>query len=228
MSNLTRKVTSAIAAFAVLFTAIGPVAGVNAAYSSSLDAANKLAQVGVIVDQSANPADYRLGDNITRREMVKIAMQLAVSQGVAINTEYMGKFSDVPEADWAWKYAETALGNGFVSANAMFNPSRMVTKAESLKMIMNAAGIDKSSNDTAIWEDDYVEGGVLAGIVESFSDYTAEATRGWIFKVAANALDIATGDTSMDDDLLDDLLGGLDDTTTDTGSDNTGGVCNWW
>lgn len=217
-----KKVTSAVAAFAVVFTAVSPVAGVNAAFSSSLEAANKLASVGVIVDQSANPADYRLGDNITRREMMKIAMQLASSQGVTINTEFQGKFTDVPESDWAWKYAETALDNGFIAANAMFYPSRNVTKAESLKMIMNASGIEKAANDTAAWEDDYVEGGVAAGIVESFSDYSMEADRGWIFKGSASSLEVAV-DVSSDDDLLDELLGGLDDSedTTDTTEDTT-------
>lgn len=220
-----KKVTSAVAAFAVVFTAVSPVAGVNAAFSSSLEAANKLASVGVIVDQSANPADYRLGDNITRREMMKIAMQLASSQGVTINTEFQGKFTDVPESDWAWKYAETALDNGFIAANAMFNPSRNVTKAESLKMIMNASGIEKAANDTASWEDDYVEGGVAAGIVESFSDYSMDADRGWIFKASASSLEVAA-DVSSDDDLLDQLLGGLDDSedTTDTTDETTENV----
>lgn len=222
-----KKVTSAVAAFAVVFTAVSPVAGVNAAFSSSLEAANKLASVGVIVDQSANPADYRLGDNITRREMMKIAMQLASSQGVTINTEFQGKFTDVPESDWAWKYAETALDNGFIAANATFNPGRNVTKAEALKMIMNASGVEKAANDTASWEDDYVEGGVAAGIVESFSDYSTESDRGWIFKSSASSLEVA-GDVSSDDDLLDELLGGLDDsedtTTDDTTTGTTGGV----
>jgi hypothetical protein len=204
----------------IVLSIVGPVAGVNAAYSSSLEAANKLATVGVIVDKSANPADYRLGDNISRRELVKIAVLLSSAE---LSTAYAGKFSDVPQSDWAWKYAETALANGLVSANATFSPSINVTNAEALKMIMNATGVEKVGSDP-FWAKNYVAGGVAAGIVESFSNYDEAATRGWIFKVAANALDTSSEDVSTgeDDDILDGLLDGLDtgtDTDTGTGTD---------
>ncbi len=221
MSNILKKITAAISTFMIVLSIVGPVAGVNAAYSSSLEAANKLATVGVIVDKSANPADYRLGDNISRRELVKIAVLLS---GAELNTAYAGKFSDVAQSDWAWKYAETALDNGLVFANATFSPSINVTNAEALKMIMNATGVEKVGSDL-FWAKNYVKGGVAAGIVETFSDYDTAAQRGWIFKVAANAFDLSTADTSVDSgtDILDGLLDGLDgtDTTTDTGTDTT-------
>ncbi|NUJ97481.1 S-layer homology domain-containing protein, partial [Candidatus Gracilibacteria bacterium] len=165
-----------MSAVAILFSIVTPVAGVNAAYSSSLDAANKLASVGVIVDQSANPADYRLGDNISRRELVKIAVLLSSAE---LNTAYAGKFSDVPSTDWAWKYAETAVDEGMIAANATFAPARNVTKAEALKMVMNATDVEKVGSDS-VWAKNYVDGGVAAGIVETFSDYDTAAQRGWI------------------------------------------------
>ncbi len=214
MSKLLKKFTAAMSAVAILFSIVTPVAGVNAAYSSSLDAANKLASVGVIVDQSANPADYRLGDNISRRELVKIAVLLSSAE---LNTAYAGKFSDVPQSDWAWKYAETAVDEGMIAANATFSPARNVTKAEALKMVMNATDVEKVGSDS-VWAKNYVDGGVAAGIVETFSDYDTAAQRGWIFKVAANALEVAS---DGDDDLLDDLLDGLDDDSS-TGSTDTG------
>lgn len=220
MSNLFKKVTSSVAALAVVFSIVSPIAGANAAYTSSIEAANKLAASGVITDKSANPADYRLGDNITRREAIKVVVQLASSQGVTLNTEYKGSFSDVPSTDWAWKYAETALDNGYVSANAKFDPSRNVSKAEALKIILNATGIPKAEGEANFW-DAYVKGGVAAGVVDSFSDYDAPAQRGWIFKIAANALDVASDSGSGN--LLDDLLDNLDDTDgTSTGTTNTG------
>jgi S-layer homology domain len=227
MSNLFKKVTSSVALLAVVFSVVSPIAGANAAYTSSIEAANKLAASGVITDKSANPADYRLGDNITRREMVKVAMQLASCQDVTLNTEYKGKFSDVASSDWAWKYAETAVDNGFIAANATFSPARNVSKAEALKMVMNATQVAKSDAGVSFWAD-YVAGGVAAGIVDDFSDYNTQAQRGWIFKAAASALDAGTcgaDSGSTIDDLLNDLDGtdGTSTGTTDTGSVTTTG-----
>jgi S-layer homology domain len=221
MSNLFKKVTSAVAGLAIVFSIVSPIAGVNAAYSSSLEAANKLASINVVKDNSANPADYRLGDTITRREVMKVAINLASCQSVALNTSYAGKFSDVPASDWAWKYAETAVDKGFVAANATFNPGRNVTKGEGLKMIMNVTKIDKASGGANFWAD-YVSAGVSAGIVDSFSDYDTIATRGWIFKVAANAIESGSCMPATDTgtgDLLDGLLDGID---TGTGTTSTG------
>jgi hypothetical protein len=223
MSNLFKKVVSSVAALSIVLSVVSPIAGVNAAYASSLEAANKLASLGVIKDSSANPADYRLGDNVTRREVTKIAVQLAACQGVTINDTYAGKFSDVPASDWAWKYAETALDNGMVSANAMFNPSRNVSKGEALKLIMNATKVEKMGSSANFWAD-YVAGAVDAGVTESFTDYDTSAKRGWIVLAAANALDAGMcSEEDTDDSTLDDLLDGLDDTdgTEDTTDDTT-------
>lgn len=214
MSNLFKKVTSAVAGLAIVFSVVSPIAGVSAAYTS-LEAANKLATLGVIVDQSSNPADYRLGDTLTRREHTKVAMNLASCQAVEVADTCNGSFSDMDSSDWGCKYAETALANGFVAANATFNPGRDVSKAEALKMIMNATGVAKSSN--TVWEAAYVEGAVSAGIIsDSFSDYTAAASRGWIFQAAAEAVELCNGEEDDEDDLLGSLLDGLTDDEDDT------------
>jgi len=60
MSTFVKKVTSAVAGLAIVSSIVTPLAGVSAAYTS-LEAANELATLGVIVDNSANPADYELG-----------------------------------------------------------------------------------------------------------------------------------------------------------------------
>lgn len=217
MSNSFKKVTSAVAGLAVVFSIVSPIAGVSAAYTS-LEAANKLATLGVIVDQSSNPADYRLGDTLTRREHVKVAMNLAACQAVAVSDTCNGSFSDMDSSDWGCKYAETALANGFIAANATFNPGREVSKAEALKMIMNATGVEKGTNP--MWEAAYVEGAVEAGILSaSFSDYTSAASRGWIFQAAAEAVELCNVEEEEEDDLLGDLLDGLTDEEEDTTTD---------
>ena len=212
MSKFTKKFISALSAFAIIFSVVTPIAGVNALYENSLEAANKLASLGVIVDQSANPADYRLGDTVTRREIAKVAVKVAATQGVTENTECRGDFADLSADDWGCKYAETLLDNGMVAANANFNPDANITQAESLKMMMNAAGVAKVEDEDDVWANDYVNGAVDAGIAEDFSDYDTAAQRGWIFKVAANALEVVGDEMSEEeDDLLEELLGGLDD-----------------
>lgn len=213
MSKFTKKFMSAVSALAIVFSILAPAAGVNAVYENSLEAANKLASMGVIVDQSANPADYRLGDTVTRREIAKVAVKVAATQGVSENTECRGDFADLSADDWGCKYAETLLDNSMVAANTNFNPDADITQAEALKMMMNAAGVAKVEDEDDVWANDYVNGAVDAGIVEDFSDYDTAAQRGWIFKIAANALDIVSDDemSGEEDDLLEELLGGLDD-----------------
>ncbi|MDD3303138.1 MAG: hypothetical protein PHN31_06295 [Candidatus Gracilibacteria bacterium] len=219
MSNLFKKVTSASMALLIVFSIVRPFAGVMAAYST-LEAANKLASLGVIVDNSANPANYRLGDSITRAEMAKITMKLSDE---TVSDVCEGKFSDLTSDSWACKYAEAGLAKGYFAANATFRPMDVVTKIEALKMVMKARGIEKSSNTD--WKAAYVEAAVEAGVIDaSFTDYDTVATRGWIFQSSVNAIE---GVSDEGDDLLGDLLGDLtgDDTTdTSTGTTDNGTV----
>lgn len=208
MSNLFKKIVSATMALFIVLSITSPVSGVMAAYSS-LDAANKLAGLNVIVDQSANPALYRLGDSITRWEMAKVTINLS---GVEVQEICTWKFQDLTSKDWACKYAEKWLSEWYFAANAKFRPQDSITKAEALKMVMQARGISKSSNSD--WRAAYVEAAVDAKVLETpFTDYDTVAQRGWIFQAAANAVD--AWESSSADDLLDDLLWEL------TGSWNT-------
>lgn len=214
--SLLKKVTSAVAALSIVFSIVSPIVGVSAAYTS-LEAANKLATLGVIVDNSSNPGDYRLGDTITRREMLKVMMKLST---VTVDETCEGKFADLPSSDWGCKYAESALSNGMIAANANFRPNDIVSKIEALKMIFQARWIEREENTD--WQAGYVNTAVSLWIISSaFSDYNSSADRGWIFTSAVEAVDAE--DTAMDDedDLLGDLLGGLDDDEDMTDEDMT-------
>lgn len=121
-----------------------------------------------------------------------------------------GKFADLSSDDWGCKYAEAALANGFIAANANFRPDDNVSKVEALKMVFQARGIERADNED--WRAGYVETAVAEGIVSaSFSDYDTAAVRGWIFVAGANAVDAEMVVEDEEDDLLGDLLGGLDD-----------------
>lgn len=95
----------------------------------SMDAssANFLAEKNIIVDNSANVEMYNLGSDITRREMLKVMVNLTE---VELMTRCNEIFADLPSNDWGCKYAETALAAGFIEANSMFRPNDNVTQAE--------------------------------------------------------------------------------------------------
>ena len=212
--SLLKKVTSAVAGLAIVFSIVSPIAGVSAAYTS-LEAANKLATLGVIVDQSSNPVDYRLGDTITRREMLKVMANLS---GVTVTDTCNGDFADLSSSDWGCKYAEAALANGMIAANATFRPDDNVSKSEGLKMVFTARGLERNANSD--WRAGYVEAAVELGVAASaFTNYDVAADRGQIFVWAVNAID-ADEASSEEDDLLGSLLGDLTGDDEDNMDDN--------
>lgn len=144
-------------------------------------AANYLAGIDVIVDHSSNVEMYKLEHDITRREMLKVMVNIS---GETVMDSCNGSFSDLHSDDWGCKYAETALSKGFIAANDHFRPDHSVTEAEALKMIMQARGImPDESND---WREGYNSKALLAGVIDSdISMDDSAAMRGWIFETAA-------------------------------------------
>jgi len=209
MSNtLLKKVTATAAALSIVLSIVSPVVGVKAA-DASTEAANRLAALGVIVDSSANPSAYNLGASITRREMLKVMMNLS-SVEVADTCE--GKFSDLVASDWGCKYAEAALKAGFIAANAKFRPNDLDTEAKALKMIMQARGVAKAEG-VADWAQAYTQAAIEAGILAAGTKIsaTASAKRSMVFVSADSAVTNTTGDAANGDDDLDfgDLFGDL-------------------
>lgn len=224
MSNtLFKKVTAAAAALSIVLSIVSPVVGVKAA-DASVDAANRLASLGVIVDNSTDPSKYNLGSNITRREMLKVMMNLS---SVEVTETCEGKFSDLPASDWGCKYAEAALKAGFIAANAKFRPNDMVTEAEALKMIMQARGVAKAEG-VEPWSEAYRQAAVEAGILTADTKVsaTSAAKRSMVIVSADSAVTNTTGDVADDSDVnLDDLFGDLfdeDGTDMSTGTTSTG------
>lgn len=213
MSTFVKKVTSAVAGLAIVSSIVTPLAGVSAAYTS-LEAANELATLGVIVDNSANPADYELGNSIIRGEGVKVMMNLS---DIAVVDNCDGNFSDLAASNWVCKYAETALANGMVADNANFRPNDLVSMIEGLKMVFQARELER--DDNADWRAGYVSAAVEMGIATPFTNYDDAVTRGQMFIWAAEAID-AGEDVAVEDDLLCGILGTCaDDVIVDEGTD---------
>lgn len=223
MSNtLFKKVTASVAALSIVLSVVSPVTGVKAD-DAWVEAANRLASLGVIVDSSSNPSAYNLGSSITRREMLKVMMNLS---SVEVTDTCEGKFSDLPATDWGCKYAEAALNAGFIAANPKFRPNDLVTEAEALKMIMQARGVAKKEG-VADWAEAYRQAAVEAGVLAEGTTVstTTSAKRSMVFVSADSAVTSTTSDDTTSDDSdvnLDDLFGDLfDEDGTDMDSEDT-------
>jgi len=202
MSNLFKKVTSTTSAIAVVAVAMSSTLTAFAASEFAVNA-EALATAGVINTQSSE-AGYRLGDNITRAEMAKIAVKLADESAV----ECAGNvFSDVTaKMGDLCGYIEAAADLEIVSsANAKFRPSDLVTRAEMVKMLLSARGVaptDVSAgfSDVPASMGDlygYINAAVEEGLIKSGTSFrpNATTTRGEAFKVAAGALALDTNGT---------------------------------
>jgi len=206
MSNsLLKKIVAGVSATAITLSIVAPVTSVSAAANAEIEAANKLAAAKVIKDNSANVADYKLGDNITRREMAKVMINLAE---IEVTDSCEGKFADLPAGDWGCKYAEAALAKGFVAANATFGADNNISKWESLKFILKAKGMEKAEG-VEPFQAAYVKAAMDAKVIsESFTDYNTSAKRGWIFMAGANSLEAKDEEPTND---LCELFGTCDD-----------------
>lgn len=169
--------------------------------STDTQSANYLAGKGYIVDNSANPDEYRLEDNITRKEIMKVIAKLG---WVTPAEKCDGKFTDVSD-DWGCKYIEWALGQGIIAANTNFRPDDNITKAEAMKMIMNVKGIEKTY-EWEVWQENYMNTAFDACIVDSVSGYNSNAARKWIFNAAYNTEETPECNDQATEDELEAIL----------------------
>lgn len=152
---------------------------------SPLEAANFLAEKGIIADKTSNPSEYRLSDPIERKEVLKVVMKLS---GKNVANQCERQFIDVA-ADWSCKYIEAALREGYIAANPNFRPNDKITLTEAMKLILKAKGIEKTQQ-TENWQEDYMMTAYEYGIIsEKYYNFNADATRAWIFQTATATIE---------------------------------------
>jgi len=231
MSNLFKKVTSTVSVVAVVASAMGSTLIASAA-NTFTPYADALATAGIISKQ-ANEAGYNLGNNVTRAEMAKVAVNIKKADV----KECTGKvFSDVTATlGDLCGYVEAAANAGLVNKTAAkFRPLDLVTRAEALKMLLSAKGIAPITEDQGFKDlgsdeslNGYINAAAKAGIVNKGTAFNPNntATRGEAFKIAANSAGLTTTATAeTGNDLnLGDLFGDTTATgTTSTGTTSTG------
>ncbi len=154
----------------------------SAATDLEIQAANFLASNNVINDNSLDITGYNLDSNITRREMLKVMMNISWK---SVTESCSGDFSDMWSSDWGCKYAEAALNAWFIAQNNTFRPDDLVTQIEALKMVMQAKGLEK--DNLADWRAGYVSKAQSENIIDGSIVYDQNASRGWIFTAGAKA-----------------------------------------
>jgi hypothetical protein len=110
----------------------------------------KLYELGIV--DGKTPTEFAPDDNLSRAEMVKIAMQ---SFGYELDTTLMPIFTDVKATDWFYSYVMTAKSLGIVSgyADSTFKPNDPITRSEALKIILVASKLDTTKAPAATFTD---------------------------------------------------------------------------
>ncbi len=222
--SMRQTLRQIVAVLALAGLAMSLVPNALAATYTDLSAANKLATAGIIVDKSATPAAYRLGDTLLRQEGVGTAAKALgiIPDAPVADYTCAGKFSDISEA-WVCRAAELAAKAGLTNAaNKTFRPKDNLTKYEAMLFALKSSCADISDRSVSGVAAYAAEAGIITNAA-SFNG-TAAATRGEFFRYVATAMeDSACGDTS-DEDVLCTLFPDLcvDDGGTDvptTGGD---------
>lgn len=151
-----------------------------------------LAKRGIIQEHYYD-LDYKWWDTISRREMLKVVINLSwTSAPDMCNWSFM----DLSSTDWGCKYAEEALARWYISAASYFRPDDNITKIEALKLIMKAKNIPKTNvSDWRIWYVQWAHNAEIIGGI--FTDYNTSPIRWWIFQVAQDSIDDAVLDVEV-------------------------------
>lgn len=170
----------------VSFVLISLIFTINSASSytkEEIDAADYLAYKWVISSKEMKD-EYNLGNWITRREMLKVMINLSWMQ---VEEKCENTFNDLDSSDWGCKYAEFALNLNMIAKNDIFRPDDNVSKIEALKMIFKSIKLEREDNED--WKEAYVNTAFEEWIIKSsFTDYDSVAERWWIFIVSKEAL----------------------------------------
>jgi len=151
----------------------------------NIESANFLAEKNIINDNSFSPSWYNLDNNITRREMLKILMNIS---GKEVIDRCLWAFQDITSDDWGCKYAEAAVKQWFIAQNTNFRPNDLVTQIEALKMIMQWKNIVRDDADD--WRDWYKTKAQKLWIIDdNYLNYDKSAVRWWIFSNSARSYD---------------------------------------
>lgn len=194
-----KKIIISILSILTIFSASWVFAGTTLDVEYFI-AANSLAEQGFIKKQEKNE-NYKVNEFVLRQEIALISRRVS---WVPANTVCKNIFSDLSATkpnDWACKNIEALVDNNLISRNDIFRPEDNISKAEALIMFIRSLGFDFTvdSKSTKTWQEQVVEYSVKKWIVENFSDYWTQATRGWVFRVANFSIEVKQEEAKIEE-----------------------------
>jgi hypothetical protein len=123
---------------------------------------------------------YSPNTNMTRAEFIKIVIVMA---GITHPNVTKTTFSDTSALEWYAPYIQAAYEHKLVEgyANNMFKPNQPINRAEAVKILLDAAGIDVKTTEfisifkdikSSYWYAKYVVYAAENGIVNGYKDGT--------------------------------------------------------
>ncbi len=105
------------------------------------------------VIQGYSDGSFKPDNPINRAELMKMAF---VAFGYPTRTFSSSSFSDVKTTDWFFKYVETAKQDGLIVGygDGTFKPASNITRAETIKVILNVGAIAVSAPATKTYFSD--------------------------------------------------------------------------
>lgn len=146
-------------------------------------------------------AHYSPDTNMTRAEFIKIAIGMA---GIAHPDVIKTTFSDISASEWYAPYIQAAYEHKLVKgyANNMFKPNQPISRAEAVKILLHAAGVNVETTEfipifpdikSFYWYAKYVIYAAKNGIVNGYEDGTFgpdnSITRAEVAKIVSIMLD---------------------------------------
>ena len=178
----------ALAIFSVFFVSVTTFASYSAiSYSTTeLEAANSLAEKWIINDHSGDTINYNLDDNVLRQEIAAVSRWVAWLDKKSQCDEIFDDLTAIDPNKWACINVEPLVDNDLITKNDTFRPEENITKAEAIGMLIKSIWFDYSydSDNSDSWQVQIVDYAVEKWVVDDFTDYDIDATRGWVFMVA--------------------------------------------
>ena len=145
-----RLLSGLLCAVLVLGLLPGLAPAAQAAAPAEEDAAQVLAALDIMVGDASG--SLNLDASVTRAEFTKMAVAASTSRDAVGDTVAVKPYPDVPQTHWAAPYIKAAVDLGLVQGDlhGNFNPSRTITLAEGVTIVLRLLGYE-DADFTGVW-----------------------------------------------------------------------------
>lgn len=184
-----KKLLTAIVTVSMVFSLVVPAVSADAASDLLAAAIGRMKGFGIV--QGDQNGDLKLGDTITRAEIMKVLVTAAGKGDDAQLLRGAPAFSDT-QAHWASGYVALAKAMGYTIGypDGTFRPDNKITYGEIITLVVRAVGLDVSAQ-AYTWPNNYIHAAMDAGIIPPGIDATKVAgdfaIRSYVFLLADQA-----------------------------------------